>query len=102
MSTGATGSKSATIAKIKIDKPRMYKVILLNDDYTTMDFVVEVIIKIFHKTTEEAENIMHMVHQQGKGVVGTYTYDIAITKSLQVQEMAKQKEFPLKSIVEEV
>ncbi len=98
----SSSTKGATATKIKIDKPKLYKVILLNDDYTTMEFVVEVIVKVFHKSHEEAEVIMQSVHQNGKGIVGTYTYDIAITKSMQVQELAKQKEFPLKSIVEEV
>lgn len=84
-----------------IDEPRLYKVILLNDDYTTMDFVVEVLINIFHKTIEEANKIMLDVHKKGKGIVGVYSYDIAITKINQVHLEAKKQEFPLKCSIEE-
>jgi ATP-dependent Clp protease adaptor protein ClpS len=87
--------------QILIKQPKMYKVILLNDDYTTMDFVVDVIITIFHKTASEATKIMIDVHEKGKGIVGIYTYDIAITKVAQVEKMARIREFPLKAITEE-
>lgn len=87
--------------KILIKKPKMYKVILLNDDYTSMDFVVEIIITLFHKTASEATKIMIDVHEKGKGIVGIYTYDIAITKISQVEKMARANEFPLKAIIEE-
>ena len=87
--------------KDKIQRPRMYRVILMNDDYTTMDFVVRVLVEIFHKTAAEATRIMLDVHEKGKGVVGLYTYDIALTKINQVDEMSKENEFPLKAIMEE-
>ncbi|MCX7921511.1 MAG: ATP-dependent Clp protease adapter ClpS [Clostridia bacterium] len=87
--------------KIKLKKPRMYRVILLNDDYTTMDFVVEVLTTIFHKSVAEATRIMFDVHQKGRGVVGIYPYDIALTKVTQVEEVASEKGFPLKAVMEE-
>ena len=87
---------------IKVKKPRMYKVILHNDHYTTMDFVVEVLIKVFHKNIMEATELMLQVHRNGFGICGVYTYDIAQTKANQVHTMARQREFPLKCTVEEV
>jgi ATP-dependent Clp protease adaptor protein ClpS len=87
-------------SKIKVQKPQMYRVFLINDDYTTMDFVVEVIVKIFHKSVSESTKIMLDVHKLGKGVVGRYTYDIAETKITQVEFMAKERGFPLKAGME--
>ncbi len=86
---------------IKTEKPKMYKVILHNDDYTTMDFVVEVLVEVFNKTRQEATIIMLDVHHKGKGVCGVYTYDIAITKAEKVRELAIQRDFPLLATVEE-
>ena len=86
---------------IKLKRPRMYSVVLVNDDYTTMDFVVEVLVEIFHKTAAEATKIMLDVHEKGKGIVGVYTYDIAYTKVVQVEERARKREFPLKAVMEE-
>ena len=91
-------SDTETIDEIK--EPEMYKVILLNDDYTTMDFVVHVLVTIFHKSVTEATKIMLDVHQKGKGIVGTYTYDIANTKIKQTHELAKTNNFPLKAMME--
>jgi len=85
----------------EIKLPKMYKVVLLNDDYTTMDFVVDIIIKVFNKPAVEATKIMLDVHEKGKGIVGVYTYDIAITKIVKVEELARKREFPLKAIMEE-
>ncbi|MDR1066258.1 MAG: ATP-dependent Clp protease adaptor ClpS [Clostridiales bacterium] len=79
----------------------MYRVIMHDDDYTTMDFVVEVLMKIFHKSSLEASNIMLQVHNDGKGVAGVYTYDIAATKKLQANQMAGQMGFPLKLTLDE-
>ena len=86
---------------IKLERPRLYRVILLNDDYSTMDFVVEVLVTIFHKQAAEATRIMLDVHEKGKGIVGVYTFDIAATKIAQVTEMAEEREFPLKAVMEE-
>ncbi|MGQ9616986.1 MAG: ATP-dependent Clp protease adaptor ClpS [Spirochaetota bacterium] len=78
----------------------MYRVILHNDHYTTMDFVVEVIVKVFHKPVLEATKIMLDVHRRGTGIVGVYPYDIAATKRAQVIKMAREREFPLKCTIE--
>jgi len=85
---------------VDFKKPNMYKVILLNDDYTTMDFVVEILITVFHKSAVEATRIMLDVHQKGKGIVGVYTFDIARTKIAQVEQMANEREFPLAAVME--
>jgi ATP-dependent Clp protease adaptor protein ClpS len=77
----------------------MYHVIFLNDNYTPMDFVVEVLSKIFGKSENEAINIMMKVHNDGKAIVGTYIEDIAQTKSETVKRIAKDNEFPLKTQV---
>ncbi len=84
----------------EIKEPDMYKVILLNDDYTTMDFVVHVLVTIFNKPVAEATRIMLDVHEKGKGIVGIYTYDIAITKISRTHALAKANEFPLKAVME--
>ncbi|MDQ2087337.1 ATP-dependent Clp protease adaptor ClpS [Herbivorax sp. ANBcel31] len=90
--------KEDTITDYKT--PKMYRVVFLNDDYTTMDFVVEVLMSIFNKNPLEATQIMLDVHQKGKGIVGTYTYDIAKTKIAQVEQVSKKRDFPLVSIME--
>jgi ATP-dependent Clp protease adaptor protein ClpS len=82
-------------------EPKMYRVILHNDDYTTMDFVIDVLISVFHKPAVEAMQIMLDVHKKGKGICGVYTYDIAATKVARVHELAMRGEFPLKSSLEE-
>ncbi|MFZ3115360.1 MAG: ATP-dependent Clp protease adaptor ClpS [Syntrophales bacterium] len=83
------------------EEPRMYRVLLHNDHYTTMEFVVAVLMKVFRKRAAEATGIMLDVHQQGKGLCGVYTYDVAATKIAQVDRMAKDHEFPLKCSYEE-
>ena len=86
---------------LELEEPRMFKVLLHNDDYTSMDFVVEILTSIFHKTQEQAVQIMLQVHEKGKGVCGVYTYEIAQTKAEQVSRLAKQNEFPLLVTLEE-
>ena len=85
----------------QLDEPKMYRVILHNDHYTTMDFVVAVLMKIFQKSAAEATKIMLDVHKKGKGVCGVYIYDVAATKVAEVANMAKEAEFPLKCSHEE-
>lgn len=85
----------------KLKRPPKYAVILLNDDYTTMEFVVEVLHRFFSKKGEEAVQIMLRVHQEGRGVAGVYTYEIAETKVYQVHDHARAHGFPLKCIIEE-
>ncbi len=84
-----------TQEKIKTKKPSLYKVLMLNDDYTPMEFVIEVLEKYFAKGTEEATQIMLHVHQKGIGICGVYTYDIAETKAVQVTNYARKYEHPL-------
>jgi ATP-dependent Clp protease adaptor protein ClpS len=79
----------------KIDKPRLWKVLLHNDNYTTMDFVVTILIVVFHKAESDAIRIMLDVHHKGIGVVGTYTHEVAETKIARVMQMAQQAGFPL-------
>ena len=87
--------------KVKIKKPKNYKVIMHNDDYTTMEFVIEILVKIFNKSVIEAEKIMLDVHKKGRGVAGIYSYDIAITKVATAMSMAKSEGFPFKLTIEE-
>lgn len=85
----------------RLDKPKMFRVILHNDNYTTMEFVVAVLMKVFHKPASEATKIMLDVHKKGRGVCGVYTYDIAVTKISHVHQMAKNCEYPLRCSCEE-
>lgn len=82
-------------AKPKLKKPRMYKVIILNDDYTPMDFVVHILEVFFNLSHEKAQNVMLNVHTKGKGVCGVYTRDIAETKVAQVNDYSRQNQHPL-------
>ena len=88
--------------KIKTKKPSMYNVILLNDDYTPMEFVVYVLIEIFHHPPERAERIMLSVHKDGMGVAGIYHLEIAEQKAYETAEEAKSNQFPLKVKIEKV
>jgi ATP-dependent Clp protease adaptor protein ClpS len=93
-----TRPQEKTIERVK--EPDEYRVILLNDDYTTMDFVVMILVDIFNKNLADANRIMLDVHEKGRGIVGKYPWDIAATKAEQVHAMARENEFPLKCIVE--
>jgi len=84
----------------KVQVPKMYKVILLNDDYTTMDFVIEILTNVFNKNEAEAIMIMLSVHRQGKGVAGIYSLDIAQTKVKIVKDMAREHGHPLQLTIE--
>lgn len=86
---------------IEVQKPKMYKVLLLNDDYTSMEFVVSTLMNIFHKTEEAAYEIMLLIHNQGSGLCGIYTHEIAETKIAQVLNSAKKSKFPLRAVMEE-
>ncbi len=87
--------KEATEIELDLENPQMYKVLLHNDDYTPMDFVVEILMKIFHKDIESANDIMWKVHEKGKAVCGVYVLEIAKTKVEQVRRVAKANGFPL-------
>ena len=92
------GLKSDT--REELEEPPLYRVLLLNDDYTTMEFVVEVLRYVFHKTIEQATRIMLNVHQNGVGVCGVYPYEIAETKVNTVDALARERGFPLKCTME--
>lgn len=91
-----------SVSKTKLKKPKMYRVILYNDDYTSMDFVVDILMAIFNKPAAEATRIMLDVHKKGTGVCGVYTYDIAISKVNRVHREAQTHEFPLRCGYEEI
>ena len=86
--------------KPKLKEPNLYKVILLNDDYTPMEFVVEILQGLFHKRREEATRIMLQVHQEGAGVCGVFAYEIAETKVRQVLARAGEDQHPLQCTME--
>lgn len=99
---GAPGRGTAVIAKTKpkTKRPSMYRVLLLNDDYTPMEFVVHVLERFFHKNAEDATRIMLHVHQNGVGECGVYTYEVAETKVVQVMDLARQHQHPLQCVME--
>jgi len=90
----------AVKTRAKTKKPAMYKVLMLNDDYTPMEFVVHVLEKFFSKNQEEAMSIMLHVHQRGVGVCGVFTYEVAETKATQVMDLARQNDHPLQCTIE--
>ncbi len=87
-------------ARPKVKKPSMYKVLMLNDDYTPMEFVVHVLERFFSKNAEEATRIMLHVHQKGVGVCGVYTYEVAETKVTQTMDLARKHQHPLQCTLE--
>lgn len=95
---GGTGVVVQTRAKTK--KPAMYKVLMLNDDYTPMEFVVHVLERFFNKNREEATTIMLHVHRRGVGICGVFSYEIAETKVAQVMDFARRNQHPLQCILE--
>lgn len=88
--------------ELALFEPTKYKVLLHNDDYSTMDFVVDILMNVFHKKINQAEEIMIAIHKSGKAVCGIYTFEIAETKVYQVKELAKNNGFPLLATMEEV
>ncbi len=84
-----------------LKEPSLYNVILHNDDYTTQEFVIEILVEIFHKSFSDAEGLMLEVHNQGAAIVASYSYDIALTKLNHVTRLARAQNFPLKVTIEE-
>jgi ATP-dependent Clp protease adaptor protein ClpS len=95
-----TGTDVVVKARPKTRKPAMYKVLMLNDDYTPMEFVVHVLERFFQKNREEATQIMLHVHRRGVGVCGVFTYEVAETKVTQVMDLARQNQHPLQCTIE--
>jgi ATP-dependent Clp protease adaptor protein ClpS len=94
------GTGVITSTRPKTQKPSMYKVLLLNDDYTPMEFVVFVLERFFNKSVEDANRIMMHVHQKGVGICGVYTYEVAETKVAQVMNFSRQHQHPLQCTME--
>ncbi len=93
---------TATKDRDKVQEPPLYKVLLHNDDYTSMEFVISVLEKVFRKSTSEATRVMLNVHQEGVGVAGIYTREICETKVVIVHELARKSEYPLRCSIEQV
>lgn len=91
----------ATRTRRRLRRPKLYKVLLHNDDYTTMEFVVQVLMTVFHRSYEDAVRIMLHVHHQGVGVAGVYPREIAETRVSLVEELARRNEYPLRCSLEE-
>jgi ATP-dependent Clp protease adaptor protein ClpS len=88
-------------SRVKVKKPRLFKVVLHNDDYTTLEFVIQILEKLFHHPPAAAAQIMLKIHNKGRGVAGTFSRDIAETKLMQVDKRARQSGHPLKATLEE-
>jgi len=94
------GIRVATKTRVQTKKPSMYRVLILNDDYTPMEFVVLILERFFNKSREQATRIMLHVHQKGVGVCGVFTYEVAETKVAQVMDLARRNEHPLQCTME--
>ena len=90
-----TGIETLTREKIKLEEPGLWDVIFLNDQITTMEFVVRVLKQIFGKTQEQAENITKQIHENGQGVVGSYVHEVAEQKGIETTLLARQENYPL-------
>ncbi len=96
-----TEGRTEDITIFGLDRPKRYKVLMHNDDYTTMEFVIEVLMSIFRKSEAEAVQLMHKIHTEGKAICGVYTLEIAETKVAQTMELARNNGFPLRCTMEE-
>lgn len=94
------GPGAALLTRTRPKRPDMYKVLLLNDDFTPMEFVIEVLRKYFNKSQEDATRIMYHVHQTGVGVCGVYTFEVAETKVAQVMDFSRRNQHPLQCVME--
>lgn len=91
-----TGTGALTRERVIIEEPRQYKVVFHNDDFTTMEFVTEVLRQVFNKHADEAVTLMMKVHREGQAIVGIYSYDVAMTKAARATAMARNEGYPLK------
>lgn len=92
--------RTASITRDVVTEPPMFRVLLHNDDFTTMDFVIRILIRVFNKTFDEATRIMLNVHRKGVGLCGIYTYEVAETKVDTVHSLARENQYPLKCTME--
>ncbi len=95
-------TQSNTISKSKIEFPERFNVVLLNDDYTPMDFVVQLLVEIFNRTVDEARDITMNIHEDGKGIAGTYGFEIAEQKKQEAVSVTRFNKYPLTIVVENV
>jgi ATP-dependent Clp protease adaptor protein ClpS len=95
-------TQSNTISKSNLDFPQRFNVVLLNDDYTPMDFVIQLLVEIFNRTLEEARDITMQIHENGKGIAGTYGYEIAEQKKQEAISVTRFNKYPLTIVVENV
>ena len=93
--------KEQILERVDVKEPSSYRVILINDNYTTMDFVIMILMVVFHRNHDEAQKIMFDVHKNGRGIAGVYPFEIAETKIKQVEAMAEKHCFPLRCTLEE-
>ena len=98
---GDTIEKTETQVEDEVKEPPMYKVLLHNDNYTTKEFVVQILMTVFHKSAEEAAQLMWQVHSKGRGVCGVYPFEVAETKVTTVTNIAREHGYPLKTSLEE-
>lgn len=103
MTGQGTGTREdvKTIPKQRTKRPRRFKVLLFNDDYTTMEFVIDVLCSVFRRTPAEATSLMLKVHREGRAVAGVYPHDVAETKVLLTHELARSAGYPLRAGLEE-
>jgi ATP-dependent Clp protease adaptor protein ClpS len=94
------GTKTRDHSAVK--RPALYRVVMHNDDFTPMDFVVDILVQVFQRPAAEATQVMLDIHNKGVGTAGIYTYDIAMSKSYQVHRLAEEREHPLRCTVEPV
>ena len=97
----ATSGSLKEKSESRVKEPKQYRVIMLTDDFTSMDFVVGILVDIFHKDPISAEQLMMQVHKGGRATVGVYPYDIAVTKTTMAMDRAKEQGFPFRMLVEE-
>jgi ATP-dependent Clp protease adaptor protein ClpS len=95
-----TPTETESIPEAIVAEPPMYQVILLNDDFTPMDFVIRILVELFYLSTEQAERVMLEVHHKGRGICGVFTREIAETRVAQVNQVARQNEHPLLCVME--
>ena len=93
-------SGTAVVDRTRLQPPKKYKVIFYNDDFTPMDFVVSILVNVFHKDMSEAIEIMMLIHETGRGIAGIYSHEVADEKRIYVQEIARNFEFPLRVEIE--
>ncbi len=94
------GTQLVTERRTRLKRPNRYKVVLLNDDYTPMEFVVWLLVTVFHRSEADSRRLMLQIHTKGKGVCGTYSHDVARTKLFQVQSLAEKNGHPLQAVLE--